>query len=710
MKKNVWFGGILIFAVVIGWNNYTPKFNTAIDVDSFSDYDVTVYRDTWGVPHIFGERDKDTAYGLGYAHSEDDFKTIQDILLALRGKLATVYGKDAAANDYMVHLLRIWDVVESNYDYQLAEDVKTICEGYADGINHYAALHPDEVAGGLFPVSGKDIVAGFVHRTPLMFGLDKVLGKLASEEKPDFAFNPETHERGPFDQTLLGSNVVAVAPSRSADGFTRIAINSHQPWTGPVAWYEAHLHSEEGWNMNGGLFPGSPVIFVGHNENIGWSHTVNQPDLIDVYELEIHPENENKYFIHGKWEELEVREAPITVKLWGPIKWTFKRKTLWSIHGPVIRNPHGTYAIRFVGFGEVRHVEQWFRMNKSRNLEDFGKAMNMLALPMFNTGYADKNGNLYYVYNALLPIRSSDEYNWKGIVPGNTAYSLWQGYFAFDELPQVVNPQSGFIQNCNSTPFLTSLEGDNPDGTFYLQNLGIEMYQTNRALRAHETFGADTSITREEFYEYKFDSKYSEKSVMGVNLKKFLGEASSEKPDVTGALELLQAWDLDTDSLSTATHLAISAIRPHFDPTDYTYDYSQIMNRLENTVAQLKEKFGRIDVKWGDILRLRRGETDLPLSGGPDILRAVYSKEKNGLRLGTAGDCYFEIVEWDPEGNVSAQSIHQFGSATQDSNSVHYDDQAKLFAKNQMKPVWMSLENIKLNLESSYRPGEEQLD
>ena len=496
-KKLYWSIGLLIIALVGAINLYTPRFNQSIKVDAYNDYDVNIYRDTWGVPHIFGEKDKDTAYGLAYAHAEDDFKTIQDILLGLRGKLATVYGKDGAPNDYMVQLLRIWEVVESHYEYDLAEDVRSICEGYADGLNHYAVLHPNKVVKGLFPVSGKDIVAGFVHRTPLMFGLDRVLGKLVSSEKPEFAVDYKTIKSGPFDQTLLGSNVVAVAPSRSADGYTRIAINSHQPWTGPVAWYEAHLHSEEGWNMNGGLFPGSPVIFVGHNENIGWSHTVNSPDLIDVYELEIHPEDKNRYFIHGRWEELEVREALITVKLWGPFKWTIKRETLWSVQGPVIRNPHGTYAVRFSGYGEIRQVEQWFRMNKSRNLEEFGEAMSMLALPMFNTLYADKNGNLYYVYNALLPIRSSGNYDWKGIIPGNTAYSMWRGYLPFDELPQVVNPKSGFLQNCNSTPFLATNGDDNPDKSFYPQNFGIELFQTNRALRAHETFGSDKSITRE---------------------------------------------------------------------------------------------------------------------------------------------------------------------------------------------------------------------
>jgi acyl-homoserine lactone acylase PvdQ len=153
--------------------------------------------------------------------------------------------------------------------------------------------------------------------------------------------------------------------------------------------------------------------------------------------------------------------------------------------------------------------------------------------------------------------------------------------------------------------------------------------------------------------------------------------------------------------------LAISAIRPSFNPNDYTYNYGEIMARLEKGISETKEKFGKLNVKWGEILRLRRGDTDLALSGGPDILRAIYSKEKDGIRLGSAGDCYFEIVEWDTEGNVSAQSIHQFGSATNDTNSIHYDDQAKLFANHQMKPVWMNLEDIKLNLQKTYRPGKE---
>ena len=194
---------------------------------------------------------------------------------------------------------------------------------------------------------------------------------------------------------MLASNVVAVGPRRSADGYTRLLLNTHQPWHGPTSWYEVHVHSEEGWNMAGGLFPGSPVVFIGHSPNHAWAHTVNQPDLVDVYEIEMNPNNENQYMFDGEWRDLTVKTVPILVKLWGPIKWTIKRKIYRSVHGPVLKQKHGVYAVRYAGMNEMRTLEQWYRMNKATNLDEFKDAMSMLSLPMFNTGYADKEGNIY---------------------------------------------------------------------------------------------------------------------------------------------------------------------------------------------------------------------------------------------------------------------------------------------------------------------------
>lgn len=675
---------------------------------SYEKYNVIIYRDTWGVPHIFGDKDEDTAYGLGYAHAEDDFATIQDILIAARGNLAKYYGRSVAANDYMVKLLKIWDTVEKNYENGLSDDVIKISEAYADGINHYVSLYPDKAFKGVFPVKGKDIVAGFIHRMPLMFGLDGTLAKLATNKYPIKNEDPSTSESDILNQRMLGSNVIAVSPSRSDDKFTRILINSHQPWSGPVAWYEVHLNSNEGWNMVGGLFPGSPVVLVGHNENIGWSHTVNKPDLIDVYELTLNPENSNQYYFDGRYENFEISESSIKVKIWGPIKWTFKRKVFRSKHGPVIKNEHGSFAIRYSGHDEFRYLEQWFRMNKSQNFDDFENALKLMAIPMFNTIYADKEGNIFYIYNALFPKRS-DGYIWEGDpLKGDTSENLWKDYLPYKDLPKILNPKSGFLQNCNSSPFLATTGNDNPDQSLYNNNLGIERFQTNRALRAHEVYGEDLSIDRSEFYNYKYDTKYSEKSVLVTNLKRFLAEAKTKDKNANQAINILSKWNYETDSLAVGVHYALDAIKPVYNPDDYYYDYELIMQRLKTSAKKTKDHFGKLDIKWGDIQRLKRGNKNLALSGGPDILRAIYTKGDKGQRKAVAGDCYFQIVEWSPKGEVSSQSIHQYGSATLDSNSPYYNDQSQLFSTNKMKPVWMSLKDIKLNLLKSYSPGGEK--
>ena len=675
---------------------------------SYEKYNVIIYRDTWGVPHIFGDKDEDTAYGLGYAHAEDDFATIQDILIAARGNLSEYYGRSVAANDYMVKLLKIWDTVEKNYENGLSDDVIKISEAYADGINHYVSLYPHKAFKGVFPVKGKDIVAGFIHRMPLMFGLDGTLAKLATNKYPIKNEDPSTSESDILNQRMLGSNVIAVSPSRSDDKFTRILINSHQPWSGPVAWYEAHLNSNEGWNMVGGLFPGSPVVLVGHNENIGWSHTVNKPDLIDVYELRLNPKNSNQYYFDGRYENFEISESSIKVKIWGPIKWTFKRKVFRSKHGPVIKNEHGSFAIRYSGHDEFRYLEQWFRMNKSQNFDDFENALKLMAIPMFNTIYADKEGNIFYIYNALFPKRS-DGYIWEGDpLKGDTSENLWKDYLPYKDLPKILNPKSGFLQNCNSSPFLATTGNDNPDQSLYNNNLGIERFQTNRALRAHEVYGEDLSIDRSEFYNYKYDTKYSEKSVLVTNLKRFLAEAKTKDKNANQAINILSKWNYETDSLAVGVHYALDAIKPVYNPDDYYYDYELIMQRLKTSVNKTKDHFGKLDIKWGDIQRLKRGNKNLALSGGPDILRAIYTKGDKGQRKAVAGDCYFQIVEWSPKGEVSSQSIHQYGSATLDSNSPYYNDQSQLFSTNKMKPVWMSLKDIKLNLLKSYSPGGEK--
>ena len=653
-----------------------------INSDGFS---ARIERDKWGVPHIYGKRDADVSFGLAYAHAQDDFKTIQDIFLASRGKLASVYGKGAAVNDYYVHLMDIWNHVDSNYTSDVPDDVKALCDGYAAGINLFLQDHPERGRKKIFPVNGKDLIAGFSHRMPLMFGLDGVMKKLSKEKRPQLiGLNGIDEDAESFK--MVASNVFAIAPHRSSDGYTRIWINSHQPWDGPVAWYEAHFISDEGWDFYGALFPGSPIPFIGHNPFLGWSHTVNSPDLIDVYELTINPKNNDQYWFEGSWKDLKVRKVPIKVKLFGPFSWTFKRKVKESIHGPVMEFDHGTYALRISSLKNMKFMEEWYRMGKATNFNEFRNAMEIHALPMFNTGYADKDGNIFFVYNAKIPKRD-DRYNWHELLAGDEQANIWTSYVPFDSLPQVLNPPDGFLQNCNSNPYLAT--GNTADVSKPLPDwTGIETHQTNRALRALETFGDDSSITREEFFKYKYDKKYSSHSTLAKVRYRFIQDLTKEKtPEFQEAVELIKNWNLSADSTNTEAALSMIVLPNSFNEDNLKYDIVKIKKKLRETIDFLMNHFGRIDVPLGKVLRLVRGETDLPLGGGPDLLRAIYFKKKEDKYVGTAGDCYFQAVEWGPNGEMNAWTIHQYGSATAIESSVHYDDQAKLFSKQEMKQV-----------------------
>ena len=643
-----------------------------------------IERDEWGVPHIYGKRDADVSFGLAYAHAQDDYKTIEDVMFALRGELASIYGRDAAVNDYYVHLLNFWNTIEERYESEVADDVKLLCDGYAAGINLFLDDFPDQRRKQLSNLTGRDVVAGFSHKMPLMFGLDGVLKKLAKEKPPEFIGYSDELQSGPFD--MVASNVMAVAPQRSSDGYTRLWLNTHQPWDGPVSWYEAHLVSEEGWDFFGALFPGSPVPFIGHNPYLGWSHTVNSPDLVDVYKLTINKQNKNQYWFEGYWKELEVRTAAIKVHLFGPFSWTFKRPVKESIHGPVLEFDHGTYALRISSIKDLRFVEQWYRMGKARNFTEFKEAMRIHAIPMFNTGYADREGKIYYVYNAKIP-RRDPRYDWRKILPGESKQALWYEYVPFDRLPHVYDPLEGFIQNCNSSPYLAT--GSRVDASKPLPDwAGIETHQTNRALRALETFGIDPSITRDEFFEYKYDVEYSRESILAGVRNRYIQDMSDQDiPDLKPALDLIKDWNLRADSTNTAAALAILSLPNAFKIDNLKYDQDSITVELKKTIKYLNETFGRIDVPLGQVLRLVRGNTSLPLAGGPGLLRAIYFKEKDNTYQGFAGDCYIQAVEWGPEEQLNAWSIHQYGSATQDHTSKHYDDQARLFSKQEMKQI-----------------------
>ncbi|SDK79275.1 penicillin acylase family protein [Microbulbifer yueqingensis] len=703
-------------ALAIGYLSLPPSTASQLRQYDFSaaarNFDVEIIRDDWGVPHIYGESDTDVAFGLAYAHAEDDFATIQDVILATRGKLAAENGMRAAKTDYLAQWMGIWPAIEQGYR-KLPQHTRAVAEAYATGLNLYAARNPGDVSRYLLPVTGEDLVAGFTFKAPMFYGFDRVLGELLD---PD-----AVHEVAKSGQDALawvperrlptGSQGIAVAPHRSGDGATRLLVNSHQPLTGPVAWYEARLHSSEGWNMAGATFPGAPVIIHGHNEYLGWANTVNKPDLADIYRLTINPDNPDQYLLDGEWRTFATREAHITVKLWGPLHWTVTRPIRIAAHGPVMETEHGTYAVRWAGMGEIRTLGFMLALNKAKSREEFEAALKMQAMPSINYVYADREGNIAHYYNAMFP-RRIEGWDWQKYLPGDRSDLIWDGYRDFAMMPKTVNPDSGLVFNANNPPFQSTDGNDAPRAGDYPGSMGIESHLTNRALQIETLYGSRDKISPADFEQLKYDHHYHPDAFQARALRRWL---ASEKPadfqrePYRSALAALGQWDLSTARDNREAALAVLTLQPVQDAAGERVPDSAIDRAFREAVDELVASHGSATVPYGQVNRHVRGTQDWPLDGGPDTLRAVYGGPLNsdGRLENHAGDSYIMFAEWDAEGRVHSRAVHNFGAATLDDTSPHFADQAPLFAAEKLRPVYFYREALESHVSRRYRPAQQ---
>ena len=697
-------------------------------------YDVTIRRDIRGVPHVLGVSNADAAFGFAYAQAEDNWQLIEDSMPFYRGTSGLYNGQEGAVTDFLVHWLGIWETLDAGYQWDLSPEVRAYIEAYADGINYYAALHPDEVDERILPVTPKDIVAGFMVRHLMFFGFDSVVREVMSGErqrdisgvirepaepsllqpnKEPLLEAPEILKQPPPEIMMtgvpVGSNAFAIAPHISDEGATRIAINSHQPTTGPVAWYEAHIKSAEGLDVMGGLFPGTPSIFVGFTENLAWGATVNQPDLVDVYVLEINPENENQYRLDGQWRELEIREIELKLKLWGFFPWTVTREGLRSKHGPVLRTEHGTYAIRYAGMDEMRQVEQWYRMNLATDFNEWKDAMRMRSFASFNFVYADKEGNIMYLHNSLTPKRDI-RYDWRQYLPGDDSSLIWDEKLSFAQMPQVTNPESGFVLSANQTPFNVTASSENLVESSYEPEHGFQMDMTNRAHRGLELFAQfGPTISAAEFYAIKHDKFYSPATYYVAYLEKIKAQQFANSLQQQ-AQQVIAQWDLGTDVTNTSAALGTCVLLAAERQKDRdTHDAEQVAKLLGECAETLLAAQGRLDPPWGEVNRHVRGEVNVPVGGGPDILRAIYGRglKEDGFLTNVAGDGLYYLVAWDADGQLSVEGVHQFGSATLDESSQHYSDQAVNYANEVLHAPLFDEASLQQNLLRAYRPGAE---
>ena len=659
---------------------------------------IDIVRDEYGIPHIYAQTDAEVAYGLAWANAEDDFTTIQEAYLAGNAMLSNYIGLKGAAADFITQFIGSKNLIEEKIG-TISEDYMAVVEGYSQGLNAYASNNPDKVLyKKLFPITPKKM---------LMYSQ---LQLFISNEGAYWAgriLNNDTQDDF-LDQNLTGSNVIAMNSSKTSSGETFLAINTHQPLEGPTSWYEVHLNSEEGTNIIGTMYPGTPNILIGVNQYLGWSHTVNYPDKTDVFKLRM--KNKRKYIVDEKEYELEKLKAKITIKVLGiPIK--INRKYFKSIYGPTLKNKSGYYSIRTPSLFNIRALEQWWRMGKSKNFSEFYNNLKMKELPGFNIGYADKYDTIFYMSNGIIPKRA-EGYNWKGIVPGDTKKTLWTEYHNIEDLPQVIQPESGFIYNANHSPFKSTSADENPNEKNYNENMGYETYDNNRSTRLIELIESYDKISYDDFKDIKYDNSFPSKfnyNFMDISIIETL-KLQAEN-DLFELLDIIQKWDRKTDIDSQGAGIygvlyyqLVRNYRNEIQKNNKTVNKEILLSALADTKAYIINNFGSIKITLGDFQKLVRGDKELPIWGLPDVITAMSSRTyKDGKQKVTQGESYIGLVRFNENGPV-LESIISFGNSD-NPDSEHYTDQMEKYSKFQTKKMTFDKNIIYSQAKKIYNPN-----
>ncbi len=663
---------------------------------------VTISRDEWGVPHIHAKTDAGTAYGLAWANAEDNFHDMQLNMLMARARQGEVLGKNGAIVDFAVQMLRVRELVRERYEAEVSPAFKLHLEAYSQGVNEYAAMHPEAVlAKKLFPVDPKDVLAGYVMSLVLMEGVHfhflNILEGRAGEPTP---------------YSLRGSNGFAFNSNKTADGQTYLVNNSHQPLDGPTAWYEAHLSSDEGMNVLGGLFPGGVSVFAGCNPDIGWMHTVNQPDLVDVYHLEMNPKGKLQYRFDGEWKQLEKVKAKMKVKV-GPIKIKVGKTSYWSVHGPVLRHKKDFYALRFPAIMAIKAAEQWYKMGKARSFTEFHEAIEFGGLPSLNIVYADRRDTIFYIDNGLYPIRKPG-YDWLGLLPGDTSDVVWTEFHPTEDLVQVLNPASGFVFNTNNTPFNSTAPADNPQRQDFDSLLLTYPIENNRSLRVQEIMSEMGKMDWNDLLRLKYDQQYPDTFLIYFlsNINCIYDLDTVVYPEIADEMSTIRAWDRRTNAenvhaalfIKTYDYLFADARKNNLFAIETCYPAAHYVSALTKASKYLRKHFGTVEVPLGQLQRHVRGDEDYPIGGAPDVISAMYAHDwKNGRKRSYLGDSYIQLIRFTEQG-VKIQSVQPYGNSNVE-GSPHFNDQMDMYLNQKTKEESLDPEWVKAHTKEKYHPG-----
>lgn len=703
---------------------------------------VTITRDEWGVAHIHGLTHADAFFGMGYAQAEDYFWQLEDTCIQALGRYTEVRGEDGLPSDILNRSFEVARRSQEDFQTMLPEH-QHMAAAYADGINRYLETHPEEQPRLIshfepwYALSmDRHMILHFIYRQahvgrPRNRGEHEVAA--AGRFKTGISGNawdlPDRTESG-FEQAVqaaIGSNAWAVSGAKTRSGAAMLFINPHQPWYGMGQFYETHIRSDEGLNFSGACFFGNPFPTIGHNEHLGWTYTVNEPDIADVWRVTFDdPSRPLNYRFDGayrtavEWTEtLKVKQGNGHVDQ----KLTFRR----THHGPIVKkeNEQDYLAVQVAGLFHPDRVSQAWGMVLAQDFEEWRAAIGHCAIPMFNVVYADQAGNIFYAYNGTIPKRDPS-FDWRKPVDGSSAKTAWRGMHAFDELPQVLNPASGYVQSCNSTPFTTT-DTDNPQAAdfppYMIEDADVDM---RRSKLSRQILREATDLTFARFEDLACDTRMywpmTEIPKLVADYEALTVTNPQLASEVAPYWKHLLDWDCCSSVDSTQTTLTVAWYEELYGfgyPAEtlrqpYAADRLTWFAALKIAADKINSLYGTWQYPWGDAHRLQRVADqpdvlhagvglnpffeNLPCPGAPGplgIINTVYSSPEIPIlrpqRFAVVGASYLAVAEFTPR--VQTRSVMPFGCCGR-RNSPHFFDQAHLYSSRKLKTAWFYEDEI----------------
>jgi len=646
--------------------------------------------DRWGVPHVYASTVDSVFYAFGWAQMESHGDLLLRLYGQARGSGPEYWGDEELPLARWLHTMGAPRRAVEWYAQQTPASRASLDASAAHGerLNDQVEM--------VLPIRGSDVLAHMLRVIHYTFVVS-----------PGAVGAADRNLRRPA--VSAGSNAWAISPARSASGNALLLANPHLPWGDFFLFYEAHLVGPS-IDLYGSTLVGFPILAIAFNEHLGWTHTVNTHDGADMYDLEL---LEGGYVFDGAVRAFEEDTVAIAVLRAGELE----VETLLvhrSVHGPVIaRRGSRAVALRVAGLEDAHVLDQYMDMARARSFPEFLTAIRQMQMPMFTTMYADRDGRIMHFFGGRTPRRSNGDWTyWSGVVRGDTSATLWRETHSFDELPRVVDPPSGWLQNANDPPWTTTFpRAIDPDS--------FPPYMAPRSMafrpqRSARMLAEDASITFDELIAYKLSTRME----LADRILPDLIAAARRYGGVEAraAAQILESWDRSTDAASRGAVLfeawvqevgLSNVFQVPWNPSQPRTTPGGLANAraaaaaLERAAGGITERYGSADVAWGDVYRLRLADTDLPANGGPGhlgIFRVLnFSEDADGRFRAVAGDTYVALVEFsDP---VRAAALTSYGNATQ-SHTGHVGDQLDLFSRKELRPVWRTRSEIEANLEN----------